>query len=59
MTDLQKLIAAKWFLPLETLAQRSGVYIKTIQRVLQGEEDGDWREQKLRKYLENYNGEEG
>ena len=59
MTDLQKLIAAKWFLPLEILAERSGVYIKTIQRVLQGEEDGDWREQKLRKYLEKYNGEEG
>lgn len=58
MTDLQKLIAAKWFLPLETLAQRSGVCFAHIQRVLHGEEIVDWSEKNLRKFLKNYYGEE-
>ena len=58
MTDLQKLIAAKWFLPLETLAKRSGVCFAHIQRALHGEEICEWSEKDLRKYLKNYYGEE-
>ena len=58
-TELKRLIMDKWFLPLETLAQRSGVYIATIRRVMRGDEVGDWREQNLREFLENYKGEEG
>ena len=58
-TELKRLITEKWILPLETFAERSGVYPITLKRVLRGEEIGDRSAANLRKFLENYKGEEG
>lgn len=57
ITDISRLIGEKWFLGIEKLAERSGVYVNTIKKVLQGEPIGKHSERTLRKFLENYKGE--
>lgn len=59
MSDLHRLIIDKWYLSLETLAQRSGACLKSIKKVVHGYGINKKDEIKLREFLENYEGEEG
>ena len=52
ITDLSRLIGSKWFLPLERLAEKSGVSMTVITRAVHGEEIAPWNEKKIRKVLE-------
>lgn len=52
ITELSKLIGRKWFLPLEQLAERSGVAERWITQAVRGEEIGRHVEQKIRDFLE-------
>lgn len=53
ITDLSRLIGRKWFLPLRTLAERSGVPLYTIYRAVEGGKlKAHNHEQKLRMFLE-------
>lgn len=53
ITDLSRLMGRKWFMPLSTLAERSGIPLYTLSRAIAG---GDItahnHEQKLRTFLE-------
>lgn len=57
MTDTQKLIAEKWFLTLDRLAERTGLARSTLGRIVRGYHVGEESERKVRKYLESYQGE--
>jgi hypothetical protein len=57
ITELSRLIGAKWYLPLRVLAERSRVSLEVIRRALRGERIGSYNERKLREFLENYKGE--
>ena len=57
ITDLARLIGRKWFLPLEKLAERSGVSVWAILKILNGEKVAETIADKLRHFLENYKGE--
>ena len=58
ITPLARLIGRKWFLTIEELAERAGVSVHTLSRVLQGERIGAETERKLTAFLESYKGEE-
>lgn len=57
MTDTQKLMAEKWFLTLDRLAERTGLKRSTLSRIARGYHVGEETERKVRKYLESYQGE--
>ena len=57
MTDIQKLIGQKWFLPLDRLAERTGIKRVTILRALRGGAIYPAYERKLKEFLESYQGE--
>lgn len=52
ITDLSRLIGQKWFLPLEKLAEASGVSMYTLSRAVRGEKIVAWCEERIRKVLE-------
>lgn len=52
ITDLSRLIGEKWFLPLEKLAEESGVSLKIIIKAVHGESIWIVNEKKIRKVLE-------
>lgn len=57
ITDISKLIGAKWFLPLEKLSERTGISVSILEGAVEGQKIHISNERKLRKYLENYKGE--
>lgn len=57
ITELARQIGRKWFLPLEQLAERAGVFYQSLQHVLRGEEILPYLEERLRNFLDNYKGE--
>lgn len=56
-TKLSRLIGRKWFLSLETLAERSGLGICTIRTAVRGGKQQPECEKKLTEFLEAYKGE--
>lgn len=56
-TPLNKLIAEKWFLPLDKLAERTGIGVHTLGKIICGKNVGQSCERKLRVFLESYKGE--
>ena len=52
ITELSRLIGAKWFLPLERLAKEAGIGIETCQKALYGKEILPRYEKKLRAFLD-------
>lgn len=57
ITEIARLIGAKWFLPPERLSEKSGVALSVIRSAIRGEKIHICYERKLRKFLENYKGE--
>lgn len=57
ITELSRLIGAKWFLPIERLAAMAGVSMDTIKKALRGKRIHICDERKIRKFLMNYKGE--
>ena len=51
ITDLAKLIGQKWFLPLENLAEETGVAKKWVTQAVRGGKVGKHVEQQLRDFL--------
>jgi predicted transcriptional regulator len=51
ITELSKLIGAKWFLTLEQLAEKSGVPLLTLRKAIRGMEISSCYEKKLREFL--------
>ena len=52
ITDLSRLIGAKWFRPLEELAKEAGVYMRWITQAVRGGDIPQNIEQKLREVLD-------
>lgn len=52
VTELSQLIGQKWFLPLEQLAEQSGVAKRWITLAVRGEKIGQHVERKIRDFLE-------
>ena len=52
ITELSKTIGGGWFLSLESLSDKSGVKLQTIQRAIHGEPIATWFEKKIRNALE-------
>ena len=51
-SELSRLIAEKWYLSLERLAEESGVPLKTIIRAVRGQKIRHDYEKKLRRVLD-------
>jgi hypothetical protein len=52
VTPLSRLIGQKWYLPLDKLAEQTGVKITTIQHAVNGKPIQPWNERKIREFLE-------
>lgn len=52
ITDLSRLIGAKWFLPLEELSKKSGVAMRWITQAVRGGKIHPNIEKKIREVLE-------
>ena len=52
ITDLSRLIGAKWFLTIEQLSEQSGVPFPSVQKAVQGKPIRPCYEQRLREFLE-------
>lgn len=55
---IRKLIAQKWFLPLDELCQRVDVGMDTLYKLLRGYYVGEGTHRKLIEYLEAYEGKQ-
>ena len=51
ITELSRLIGAKWFKPLEKLAEGAGVHLLTVKKAIRGEQILPRYEEKLRDFL--------
>ncbi len=52
ITKLSRYIGAKWYLPLEQLAEKSGVPFQTIQNAIYGKDILPRHEKRIRAFLE-------
>lgn len=52
ITDISRLIGRKWYLPLEQLAEQSGVRLYSILKAVKGENITPLNEKNLRTFLE-------
>ncbi len=58
-TSLAKTIGAKWFLPIEKLAETAGVSVDTIRKALRGTRISADSEQRIRKALKETEDNDG